>query len=117
MARRYHAHGVVGVHIARRVEAFKLGGPRANMGMRASSHAQGPVETPLLEPGTRAWRLRGSKPSMASEHHNLTLTIIGTAIRLREDAPKAVRATLPVLSLRDGSLVPRAISTNEADFA
>ncbi|HEY9724209.1 MAG TPA: heavy metal-binding domain-containing protein [Oscillatoriaceae cyanobacterium] len=38
------------------------------------------------------------------EHHNLVMSIIGTAVKLRKDAPRAVQATGHVLSLRDGRL-------------
>jgi hypothetical protein len=105
MARQAHAHGVVGVRIWRQVEAFRLGGPRAAQGMQASSQVQDPVSAPALEPGTPAWRRRGRRPAMESEQHTLTLSIIGTAIRLRKDAPRAIRPARPVLSLRDGALV------------
>lgn len=40
------------------------------------------------------------------EHHNLVMSIVGTAVRLRADAPRAVPATTHVLSLRDGRLTP-----------
>jgi hypothetical protein len=107
---------VVGVHIARRVDAFKLGGPRASLEMRASRRVQGPVDVPDGA-YTRSGELtRAYTPAMASEHHNLTLSIIGTAIRLQKDAPAAVRATRPVLSLRDGRLVPGVVSTGEVEF-
>jgi hypothetical protein len=43
------------------------------------------------------------------EHHNIVLSIIGTAVRLRKDAPRAVRRTVPILSLRDGRMVPAIV--------
>jgi uncharacterized protein YbjQ (UPF0145 family) len=58
----------------------------------------------------------GLNPAYEREHHNLTLSIIGTAIHLRADAPKTIRATGNVLSLRDGRFVPPVISTVEAKF-
>ncbi len=57
----------------------------------------------------------GENPVYEYEHHNLTLSLIGTAIRLRADAPDRVRATTLVLSLRDGRLAP-AESAAEATF-
>ncbi len=56
-------------------------------------------------------RLTGSE----YEHHTIVLSIIGTAIRLRADAPKRVVATASVLSLRDGRLTPAA--RHERDVA
>jgi uncharacterized protein YbjQ (UPF0145 family) len=50
------------------------------------------------------------------EHHLLLLSLIGTAVRLRPDAPAAIRATGTVLSLRDGRLAPRIIRTTAATF-
>jgi len=49
-------------------------------------------------------RLTGSE----YEHHTIVVSIIGTAVRLRADAPKQVVATTPMLSLRDGRLTPVA---------
>jgi hypothetical protein len=46
----------------------------------------------------------------------LMLSLIGTAIRLRPDAPATIRATGNVLSLRDGRFVPPSISTAEVTF-
>jgi uncharacterized protein YbjQ (UPF0145 family) len=40
------------------------------------------------------------------EHHLLTLHLVGTAVRLRPDAPTSVGATGMVLSLRDGRITP-----------
>jgi hypothetical protein len=116
MARQCRASGVVGVHILRQVEAFKLGGPRANLAMKASGRAQDPVEIPASHYTSGGRYMRGYNPALESEHHNLTLSIIGTAIRLRKDTPRAIRATRPVLSLRDGRFVPGASSTDEAMF-
>lgn len=56
-------------------------------------------------------RLSGSE----YEHHTIVLSIIGTAIRLRKDAPRAVVATRPILSLRDGRLTP-VVMHNDARF-
>jgi hypothetical protein len=58
----------------------------------------------------------GQDPANAREHHILTLSIIGTAIGMRDDAPRAVRATVPVLSLRNGRLTPYKVSTVDARF-
>jgi uncharacterized protein YbjQ (UPF0145 family) len=51
----------------------------------------------------------GENPVYEYEHHNIVLSIIGTAIRLRPDAPRAVRQTVPILSLRDGRMVPATV--------
>jgi uncharacterized protein YbjQ (UPF0145 family) len=48
------------------------------------------------------------------EHHILTLNIVGTAVTLREGAPRAVRSTTNVLSLRDGRITPSVIQTRAA---
>lgn len=58
----------------------------------------------------------GGNPAFEREHHNLTLSLIGTAIRLRPDAPKTIRATGNVLSLRDGRITPRVIRTTATKF-
>lgn len=55
----------------------------------------------------------GENPVYEYEHHNIVLSIIGTAIRLRDDAPRAVRATVPVLSLRDGRMVPAIVHARD----
>ena len=85
MARQMDAVGVVGVHIARRIEEIHLSGP-------------------------------GENPAYEREHHNLTLSLIGTAIKLRPDAPERIRATGNVLSLRDGRMVPQVVTTTAATF-
>lgn len=58
----------------------------------------------------------GENPAYEREHHNLTLSMIGTAVRLRPDAPRAVPATGMVLSLRDGRMAPHKVSTAAATF-
>lgn len=58
----------------------------------------------------------GENPAYEREHHNLTLSMIGTAVRLRPDAPKTIRATGNVLSLRDGRIQPAVVSTTAAKF-
>ena len=50
----------------------------------------------------------GEDPAYEREHHNLVVSIIGTAIRLRPDAPPGVAPTLQILSLRDGTISPVA---------
>lgn len=62
-------------------------------------------------------RLSGSdeNPVYEYEHHNLVLSMIGTAIRLRPGAPRAVPATRLVLSLRDGKL-ESVVGQEEAGF-
>ncbi len=65
-------------------------------------------------------RLTGSdeNPAYEREHHNLVLSMIGTAIRRRPDAERPAasgRGPSLVLSLRDGRLVP-AESIAESDF-
>jgi uncharacterized protein YbjQ (UPF0145 family) len=56
----------------------------------------------------------GEDPVYEREHHNLVVSIIGTGIRLRPDAPTGVRPTVHVLSLRDGRLSPVALGTADA---
>jgi uncharacterized protein YbjQ (UPF0145 family) len=46
-------------------------------------------------------------------HHNLLISIIGTAVRPTAAAPKPVRATVPILSLRDGRMVPAVLMADE----
>jgi uncharacterized protein YbjQ (UPF0145 family) len=77
LAREAGATGLVGIHIARRLDEVRLTGSDEN-------------------------------PAYEREHHNLVLSMIGTAIRRRADAPQR-RGAAPalVLSLRDGRLVPR----------
>jgi uncharacterized protein YbjQ (UPF0145 family) len=48
----------------------------------------------------------GEDPAYEREHHNLVVSIIGTAIRVRPDAPARVPGAVNVLSLRDGRLTP-----------
>ncbi len=58
----------------------------------------------------------GENPAYEREHHNLTLSIIGTAVRPRPDAAKLIRGTTNVLSLRDGRMTPKVITTTAAKF-
>ena len=58
----------------------------------------------------------GNNPAFEREHHNLTLSLIGTAIRERAGAPQRVRATVPVLSLRDGRLLAVDRRPGDATF-
>lgn len=44
----------------------------------------------------------GPNPAYEREHHNLTLSLIGTGVREGAGPPVRVHATVPVLSLRDG---------------
>lgn len=48
----------------------------------------------------------GEDPTYEREHHNLVMSIIGTAIRVRPNAPARVPGAVQVLSLRDGRLTP-----------
>lgn len=73
MARESGALGVVGVHLARRLDEVRLTGSDEN-------------------------------PAYEREHHNLILSMIGTAIRQRAGAAPGVPATRLALSLRDGQL-------------
>jgi len=73
IARDCGALGVVGVHIARRLDEVRLTGSDEN-------------------------------PAYEREHHNLILSMIGTAVRARPGAAPRVPATRLVLSLRDGRL-------------
>jgi uncharacterized protein YbjQ (UPF0145 family) len=50
------------------------------------------------------------------EHHNLILSILGTGIRRRADAPRYVVATRPTLSLRGGRLTPASGHAADATF-
>ena len=56
----------------------------------------------------------GEDPAYEREHHNLVISIIGTAIRLRPDAPPGVAPTLQILSLRDGKLSAVALGASDA---
>ena len=56
----------------------------------------------------------GEDPAYEREHHNLVVSIIGTAIRLRPDAPAGVTPTLQILSLRDGKLSAVALGATDA---
>ena len=58
----------------------------------------------------------GENPVYEYEHHNIEMSIIGTAIRLRKDAPRGVQPTLTLLSLRDGRMVPAAVHAADATF-
>jgi uncharacterized protein YbjQ (UPF0145 family) len=51
----------------------------------------------------------GEDPAYEREHHNLVMTIVGTAIKVRPDAPHMVPQTRYVLSLRDGRLKPMVV--------
>jgi uncharacterized protein YbjQ (UPF0145 family) len=56
----------------------------------------------------------GEDPAYEREHHNLVISIIGTAIRLMPSAPLTVRPTVEVLSLRDGRITPVVLKTVDA---
>jgi len=56
----------------------------------------------------------GADPAYEREHHNVVISIIGTAIRLRADAPAGVTPTVEVLSLRDGRITPVVLKTVDA---
>jgi uncharacterized protein YbjQ (UPF0145 family) len=58
----------------------------------------------------------GEDPAYEREHHNLVLSIIGSAIRVRPNAPTGVVPTLNILSLRDGRIAPVAIGTKDAEI-
>ena len=51
----------------------------------------------------------GEDPVYEREHHNLVISVIGTAIRERPGAPREVAQTKYVISLRDGRLKPIVI--------
>jgi uncharacterized protein YbjQ (UPF0145 family) len=57
----------------------------------------------------------GTDPAYEREHHNLVISVIGTAVRERAFAEKQVRATQYVLSLRDGRLKP-LVMRQDADL-
>jgi uncharacterized protein YbjQ (UPF0145 family) len=79
MARVAESSGVVGVHLLRHRE----------------------------EVSEEEVELTGRKKGEAKRraHHLLTFSVVGTAVRLRTDAPETVPATRTVLSLRGGRLV------------
>ena len=60
-------------------------------------------------------RLTGTdeNPAYEREHHNLVLSIIGTAFRVRPGGPSTVKPTLNVLSLRDGRLTPVGVGVQD----
>jgi uncharacterized protein YbjQ (UPF0145 family) len=58
----------------------------------------------------------GVNPAYEREHHNLTLSMVGTAIRESDDTAHSVRATVPVLSLRDGRLLAIDHRPGDATF-
>lgn len=88
-ARQVGANGIVGVTIDRKLKEVRLSGP--DMG----------------EYQNRAYE---------REHHNLTVSIIGTAIRVNPSAPRAVQPTTHVLSLRDGRLKPAFASKEDLEL-
>ena len=59
----------------------------------------------------------GEDPAYEREHHNLIMSIIGTAVKVRPDAPQTIRATTNVLSLRSGRLTPHTVTTTGAASA
>ncbi|MHB2019168.1 MAG: hypothetical protein ACYCW6_19645, partial [Candidatus Xenobia bacterium] len=85
MARQERAHGIVGVRVERRLEEVKLTGVGVD------------------------------EQSREREHHNLLVSILGTAIRVRPDAPRAVPASALTLSLLDGGLTPSRLLKREVD--
>jgi len=56
----------------------------------------------------------GEDPAYEREHHNLVISIIGTAIKDRPDAPAGVTPTVEILSLRDGRITPVVMKTVDA---
>jgi uncharacterized protein YbjQ (UPF0145 family) len=54
-------------------------------------------------------------PAYARQHHNLLVSIIGTAIRVRANAPEKVQGATYALSLRDGRLKPLVVK-QQADL-
>ena len=58
----------------------------------------------------------GNNPAYEREHHNLVLSMIGTAVRARPGAAPRVPATQLVLSLRSGRLEAETTRA-EAQFA
>ena len=51
----------------------------------------------------------GSDPAYEREHHNLLVSIVGTAIKVRANAPERVQGATYALSLRDGRLKPLVV--------
>jgi uncharacterized protein YbjQ (UPF0145 family) len=58
----------------------------------------------------------GGNAAAEREHHNLTLSLVGTAIRESAATPHKVRGTVNVLSLRDGRLLAVDRRPGDATF-
>jgi uncharacterized protein YbjQ (UPF0145 family) len=58
----------------------------------------------------------GEDPAYEREHHNLVVSMIGTAVRLRPDAPRAIPRAAQILSLRDGHIAPAVLRHTDASF-
>ena len=93
---------------------------RANGAVREMARQAGAIGVVGVHLSRRVDEIRlsgpGENPAYEREHHNLTMSIIGTAVRLRPDAPRTVRATTNVLSLRSGKLTPHTVTTAAATF-
>ena len=53
-------------------------------------------------------------PAYEREHHNLVIAVIGTGIKVRPGAPRAVVPTVQVLSLLDGRLANVGMGATDA---
>jgi len=88
-ARRLGANGIVGVTIDRKLQEVRLRGP--DMGEMQNQGYE-------------------------REHHNLTVSIIGTAIRVNPNAPRAVERTRDILSLKDGRIKPALLKKETVEL-
>ncbi|BDI33761.1 hypothetical protein CCAX7_58120 [Capsulimonas corticalis] len=85
----------------------------AHLNKQASAYGSNGVAGVKIERRLDEIRLSGpgEDPAYEREHHNIVVSILGTAIRARPNAPRHVTPTLNVLSLRDGRLTPIAMAT------
>jgi uncharacterized protein YbjQ (UPF0145 family) len=88
----------------------------ANVTRQAKNHAACGIAGVKMDRRLDEVRLSGpgEDPAYEREHHNLVVSIVGTAIKLRPDAPSGVTPTTHVLSLRDGVLSPVALGAADA---
>lgn len=55
-------------------------------------------------------------PAYEREHHNLVVSIIGTAIRVNDSAPRMVQPTVDILSLKDGRIKPVVLNAPDVEL-
>ncbi|MCW3059174.1 MAG: heavy metal-binding protein [Capsulimonas sp.] len=85
----------------------------AHLNKQASAYGANGVAGVKIERRLDEIRLSGpgEDPAYEREHHNIVISILGTAIRARPGAPRHVTPTLNILSLRDGRLTPVSMTT------